>query len=143
MGYSIRIGEAVVEYDNGEYPIVTIGAKTLRHEDRPTFDEPTDKESQRWPSYSSWHQSMEWAGLKDMMFEDEDALLGSHPGAVPITSKHRDLVNKAYEAKVALGIIPSYENTEGDSSLMVRLEWLHYWVNFAVDNLEQPVFCNT
>lgn len=102
MGYTLTIGELEIEYDNdAEYPHVRTTARLHTHEDAPAFGEPTDNESQRWPSYGSWHEFCRFVNLHDLFFNNdarEDALIAHHPDCVPLTEKHRQEINEAYEA---------------------------------------------
>ena len=170
MGYTLRIGELVVEYvQDEEYPEISLTAKGFYHDDAPSFGEPTDGESQRWPSYSTWSDFTKDAGLYAMFFGTEfgskqlvrdDALLRNHPGCVPLTEAHRRDVNTALAAwKIKYpNATPTFGKSapEGEDSMfwvdesnpdengkMTRLIWLHYWVNWALDNCKQPVFQNT
>jgi len=53
MGYTLRIGELG---DDGE-------VETVRHDDAPAFDEPTDYTNDRWPSYTAWWGFVRACGL--------------------------------------------------------------------------------
>ena len=170
MGYTLRIGELVVEYHQDEdEPRIDLSAKLSRHDDAPAFGEPTDYENQRWPSYSVWSNFAEDAGLYPLFFGREkgsgqlsrdDALLAQQPGCVPITEAHRREVNEAMarwkqkypkatptfgkpapEGEVS-GFWSDPDNPE-ENGKMTRLVWLQYWINWALDNCKQPVFENT
>lgn len=156
MGYTLRIGELEVEIETDEEcPRIGLSAKDVRHEKAPAYGEPTDFENQRWPSYGSWSDFCEFSGLYDLFFGKRgDAIIASHPDCVPLTEKHRKEVNDAYEAfktkypnatptygdnQCPLGIDKTNPEENGQ---MCRLEWLKYWVNWALDNCERPVFEN-
>jgi hypothetical protein len=110
MGYTLRIGEACIEYDEDS---VNIGCEVARRDGAPAFGEPTDHTSQRWPSYIQWSDAMKALGLEMCMFRrlcggvlNEDfewngvsryPLIYDHPGAQPITKEHVEYV----EAKLA------------------------------------------
>lgn len=170
MGYTLRIGELVVEYYQDEdEPRISVGAKGFSHHAAPAFGEPTDHESERWPSYSTWSDFAEGAGLYTMFFGKyrgssqlvrDDALLVSHPGCVPLTEAHRREVNAALAAwKIKYpNAVPTFgrpapdgedamlwvdDENPKENGQMTRLVWLHYWVNWALDNCKQPVFENT
>ena len=89
----------------------------------------------------------------------DDGLIINHPGCVPLTEQHRKEINDAvlrWKAKYpnaeptygqippegALGFSVDKENPE-ENAYMCRLVWLHYWVNWALDNCKQPVFANS
>ena len=170
MGYTLRIGELVIEYDQDEdEPRISVEAKGFRHDEAPAFGEPTDHESQRWPSYTSWSDFARDSGLYSMFYGKnhggseiirDDALIAQHPGCVPLTERHRREVNAALDAwRVRYpNAVPTFGRPapEGEDWLMwsdpdnpeengkmTRLVWLHYWVNWALDNCKQPVFQNS
>lgn len=164
MGYSLTIGELKVCYDNDEEcPTVDCSARGFSHDEAPAFGEPTDKTSSRWPSYSGWAEFCRFTGLYDLFYGKneqkettrDDALLSQHPGCVPLTEKHRREVNAAYEAfKIKYpNAVPTYGNIKSmldadpnnpdENGQMCRLVWLHYWVNWALDNCKKPVFANS
>jgi|TARA_R110000851_G_scaffold305841_1_gene464003 hypothetical protein len=170
MGYTLKIGDLVVDYDQDEdYPNVSLTAKGFAHDGAPAFGEPTDHTSERWPSYSGWSEFTQKAGIYTMFYGKEhgsmelsrdDALLRHHPGCVPLTECHRREVNAALAAwKVKYpDATPTFgkpapegernffwvdEDNPEENSQMTRLVWLHYWINWALDNCEQPVFENS
>lgn len=109
MGYTLRIGEAVIDWDSDN---VSIDCEGISRDDAPSFGDPTDKENQRLPSYSVWADCMEKLGLMDVMFNTRNhgagefewngvtryPLIQDHPGASPITKEHAEYV----EAKLAV-----------------------------------------
>ena len=166
MGYTLTIGEFELDFDtkDEDCPHISLDAKMFKHDDAPAFGEPTDNESQRWPSYTSWSDFCRFSGLYDLFYGKneareltrDDALLHEHPGCIPLTEKQRREVNEAYEAfkkkypnaKPTYGDIPkgSFDgdpNNPEENGQMCRLVWLHYWVNWALDNCKQPVFANS
>ena len=160
MGYTLTIGELEVNYDqDDEYPDIHLGARAERHDNAPAYGEPTDYTNARWPSYTSWHEFTRFVGLEELFFSDDrgDCLIGrQHPGCVPLTERHRREINAAYEAhKVKYpNAVPTYgnppegvftvdENNPPENYQFTRLTWLHYWVNWALDNCEKPVFENS
>lgn len=109
MGYTLKIGEAKISYDDDG---VRITCDLVRRNDAPAFGEVTDYENQRWPSYTAWGEAMRALGLKEVMFHDRHAeeygfewegnyygpLIQSHPGAAPITQGHVDCVRAKIDA---------------------------------------------
>jgi len=170
MGYTLKIGELEMQYwQDEDRPEIHLSAKSFNHDDAPAFGEPTDGQSQRWPSYRSWREFTIKAGLHALFYGTEegskelvrdDALIAAHPGCVPLTERHRAEVNTALERwkKKYPDATPTYgrpapegvcsftwhdkENPE-ENSYMCRLVWLHYWVNWALDNCHRPVFENS
>ena len=168
MGYTLRIGELNVEYFQDEDdPCIFLTAGHLHHDNAPAFGEITDYSNSRAPSYTVWSDFAQFVELYSLFFGNEpfnkervrdDALLANHPGCVPLTERHRCEINAAlasYKAKFPKAI-PTFgkpapegkffwvdkENPE-ENAYMARLIWLHYWVNWALDNCEKPVFQNT
>lgn len=175
MGYTLIIGEAELLYNED---LVRVDCSPVKRDDAPAYGEPTDYQSQRWPSYSSWADAMEKLGMMDVMFncrnggkgyfvhegETRSPLLEVHPGETPITKEHVEEVENllaAYKAKnpthraeyppPKLGATPimgdiyreeDYVDDQRYDSALCRGEWLAYWLRWAVENCEQPVFVN-
>lgn len=117
MGYTLRIGELG---DDG-------GVETVRHDDAPAFDEPTDYTNARWPSYTAWWGFVRECGL-DALFKNE--LLAEHPGVCSLRAAHL----KTFES-VDRWRLDRYDRN--------RLTWLIYWTRWALDNCKRPVFYNS
>ena len=152
MGYSITIGELTFENDEHQGRKVTcFRAEVASNPSAPAFGEPTDYKSARCPSYSMWEDFVEYVGLKSLFFGKEvgqsEVTRGDHlireESVVPLTEQHRLEVNAAFEAYQAKhpGANPTFEVGSTESNRhMARLVWLHYWVNWALDNCKNPVF---
>jgi hypothetical protein len=105
MGYTIRIGEAVVETDLDERSACV----TTRKEDGHALGAPLDstggpdsRMNELWPGYIVWGEAMATLGLSDVWYGDErgygswvgpsgeehNALLAEHPGCQPLTKDH-------------------------------------------------------
>lgn len=112
MGYSLRIGEAVLEWSED---MVSVDCEGATNDDAPSFGDPTDKQNQRWPSYSVWADCMRKLDLTNIMFSQRNGgsgeiewnskwlypLIQDHPGAAPITKGHVEYVEHkmaAYKA---------------------------------------------
>lgn len=109
MGYTIKIGEAVVDW---QPDFVGIDAKDERLAIAPAFGEPTDHTNARWPSYSGWADFLRVAGLTDLFFNQENVgsgelkigdtwispLMGQHPGFAPLNEAVRDFVREKLRA---------------------------------------------
>jgi hypothetical protein len=158
MGYTLIIGELEtrVEYEGLESYIVN-DAKDVMDDKAPAFGEPTDHSNCRWPSYTSWHQAMRFVGLHEMMFNKKSGLIRNHPGCVPLVKEHKEIIDKAYNEfyekypNCKAGYSPKinlkegiFEDTEWspENEWAVRLEWLKYWVDWALENCKHPVFYN-
>lgn len=113
MGYSLRIGEAIIDYEDD---MVRIDCEIVKRDDAPAYGDPTDYESQRWPSYSAWFNAMEQLDMIDIMFNERNKgkgyferdgvmrspLIECHPGQTPITKEHVEEAEArlaAYKAK--------------------------------------------
>ena len=159
MGYTLRIGElkTSIEYEGLESYIMN-DAETITDENSPAFGEPTDHMNSRWPSYSSWHDSMRFFGLHEMMFNKETGLIRNHPDCVPLVKEHKDIIDKAYDdfykkyPNCKAGYSPKINEKEGvwedaewpiENNYATRLEWLKYWVDWALENCKNPVFYNS
>ena len=156
MGYSLTIGELELEYDQEEeYCGVT--AKGFKRDDAPAFGEPTDYTSDRWPSYTGWADFTRFVGLHELFF-GENGLLREHPGCVPLSQRHKQEIDAAYAAfkikypDAIARYSPDIDFKHGiyedpdwpeENNWLCRLEWLKYWVDWALANCERPVFENT
>lgn len=153
MGYTLKIGElgVDVEYDNNYglnssvYANLTV--KSERHDQAPAFGEPTDYTNERWPSYSSWSNFCEIAGLTDLFFPDGHSIRGGHPGAFPIEDEFMIQLFERYtefKEKYPHAVAKfDGDDTLEENGALCRFEWLMYWCNWAHKNCEQPVFKNS
>jgi hypothetical protein len=149
MGYSLTIGEAKIEKDEDQ-AYIYIDVATVSHDEAPAYGEPTDNTNMRWPSYTSWAGFARFFNLYDIFFDEEVGLIREHPGAALITKEHKDRIDEELEVfkKEHPNAVARYDNKEdGDendaNSYLVRLEWLKYWVDWALENCENPTFRNT
>ena len=153
MGYRLTIGELVVEYDQDEYfPEVRLDAKFCRHVDLPRYNEEADQTNSRDPAYAVWRSFCENFGLLELFYGinsngdvvREDNILRSHSGCIPLTEIHRKDIDAALAShrKKHPNVIPEF-NGSVESGALVRLEWLQYWIGWALDNCERPVFVNS
>lgn len=148
MGYDLAIGELKVYYDNScknSTVSFDVEERTGRTEAFLNVGEFTDGTNMRSPSYGSWGNFSMAANLSDFFFEEEEGLMREHPGIFPISEYHREIINQKY--KEFKDKYPDAKASYSDESnlpncYMVRFEWLHYWVNWALDNCDRPVFQN-
>ena len=138
MGYTIRIGEAVVVSDLEERS----ARVTTRKEDGAALGAPLDstgmasRMNETWPSYIGWAEAMATLGLYDVWYGDDrgynswkgpseghDALLASHPGCQPLTEDHA-LAFEAAERRWLAGELPCmrYVTTRRERSEFVRAD---------------------
>lgn len=163
MGYSLTIGEAVIETSDER---IKIAAKGAHLPEAPAFGEPTDHTSARWPSYTAWHDFARAAGIHELFygqgwdrdlrgyrecsegFHREGGMLAEHPGAALITKADADYVSAARAKFIAdhPGVISGFADdaVEMDPrATLARLEWLDFWFRWAVENCANPVLENT
>jgi hypothetical protein len=158
MGYDITIGQYKrTSYTEDGIRRYLDGAIHARHETAPAFGEPTDYENQRWPSYGSWNKVLEAIGLKDLFRNPETGLMRKHPGCVKLTIEHKKAIDEAYanfyakhpdckpgyskkQTEDPFGVDPDWPK---ENAYAVRLEWIKYWVDWALENCKQPVIVNT
>ena len=122
MGFNLKIGEKAKE---GNRVIV----KTVKLKDAPADGVPTDYINERWPSYVGWTDFYNAVGLREMFIDD---LLQRHPGWVKLTQGHKAEVDRAYHS---IKLFPAKHQ--------VRLEWLKFWVDWALVNCKEPIFYNS
>jgi len=147
MGYSIIIGEAKIESyaEDGLEAQCRITAEGASDAAAPAFGEPTDNTNSRWPSYGSWHDFCEQAGITDAIFEG-GTLRGGHPGAFPINQEFKDVIDGAYhrlrmQAKTLDPDADIFSTEVGGA--WARIQWLKYWTDWALDNCKVPVMANS
>jgi hypothetical protein len=174
MGYTLKIGEAVIEYNN---EAVSIGCNTVKIDGAPAHGDPTDGTNEKWPSYDAWTSFCNQVGISHVMFNEHNGfvrngnycfpLIQDHPGAAPITAAHLEEAEErlaAYKARFP-GHIAQYPPLKEGAEPMVkgtglyseasyvddpkydgnlcRAEWLVFWMRWALENCERPVFVNS
>lgn len=152
MGYSLTIGELKISIQGkGLQSYLDYDAEEVSLDNGPAYGEPTDNTNSRWPSYTSWGDSMDFLGLRKF----SNAVLAEHPGVVPLTQEHKKEIDEAYERFYAkypnakAGYSPNSdgfredENWPEENGYAVRLEWLKFWVDWALENCKVPVFANS
>jgi len=148
MGYTLVIGEAEINFDNddGLESSCSLTARSERHDNAPAFGEPTDFTNERWPSYSAWSNFCAETGLEDVFYHNGGGhLRGGHPGCIPVEIEMQKRVRSALEAYKAAHpkAEATYERESKIEGHLCRLVWLDYWVSWALENCERPVFANS
>lgn len=160
MGYTLTIGNLQTLWDDGDglESRIRNSAEGEHHDNAPSFGEPTDGSNSRWPSYSAWRNFTKFTNLEDFFYNKETGLLREHPGCFPLTKEHKEIIDKAYDdfykkyPNAKAGFSPNinekhgmYEDKEWpeENNYAVRLEWLKYWVDWAIEKSEKPVFYNS
>lgn len=158
MGYTLEIGEleTTIEKD-GLNSYIDHSVKSEHHDEAPAYGEPTDNSNGRWPSYTAWHDFARFVDLEDLFYNKSTGLLREHPGCIPLVQEHKKIIDKAYKAfykkypNCKAGFSPKsledefFEDKDWplENVWAVRLEWLKYWVDWALTNCENPVFYNS
>ena len=159
MGYTLKIGQLETTIQNeGLESEIRHDVKDEEFSEAPAYGEPTDNSNSRWPSYTSWHNAMRFVGLEDLMFNKETGLIREHPACFPLTAEHKKIIDKAHKEfyekypKCTPGYSPKLDDSKGiyedpdwpnENDMAVRLEWLKYWVDWALSNCHTPVFYNS
>ncbi|QMV32496.1 hypothetical protein KMC50_gp36 [Ralstonia phage Claudette] len=138
MGYNLTIGNVEagkLECDDGHYS-VPLSIACVNHENAPRDGSPTDGTNQRWPSYTAWSEFCLATGLHSMFYDDDTGLIRQHPGVFELMPEH---LTKIATARTALQRQPKDIQEEQ----IGRLNWLEYWVKWALDNCERPGIKNS
>lgn len=157
MGYTLSIGKPILDIDTKNHWI-SIDVEPVELEDAPAFGEPTDYTNRRWPSYSSWAKFVRFVELEHVFRDEDKGLIRQHPGETPISKWHQEEIDKAMEKfkekypNAKAGYSPLIDEANGvwedpdwpeENNWLCRLEWLKYWVDWALENVETPIFKNT
>lgn len=131
MGYTLIIGDYKEIIEEG-YTLVCPEIITL--ENAPHDGSPTDYTNERRPSYTDWHTFMVETGLQPLFNSRNGMLMNNenHPGYVILNKNHQRIIHMTYRN---INLIP--KNQRG------RLEWLKFWVDWALENCRKPVFVNS
>jgi hypothetical protein len=149
MGYDLTIGELKIDINYyGLESYISLSVEGCKLDNAPAYGEPTDYTNSRWPSYTSWGDAMDFLGLKDLM----NYLIAKHPGCVPLTVDHKKVIDEAHAKFYAkypnakAGYAPNENDDESwpeENGYATRLEWLKFWVDWALENCKVPVFANS
>lgn len=129
MGFNFKIGQLTQSIEEGE---TIYDVQEVRLDNAPADGSPTDYTNARWPSYSAWHEFTNATALHMLFGHKVGELIPEHPGYAMLTKRHQVMINTAYARK---GTIP--EEHHG------RLEWLKFWVDWALANCKEPAFVNS
>jgi hypothetical protein len=163
MGYSIAIGQLeVIRHEDEDFEdgfCISYDAESVTNPDAPAFGEPTDYTNSRWPSYTAWSKTVKFLGIYELMFDEENGLMKNHPGYTALTQEHKAIIDAAYVSfyEKYPNAKPGYSPKSRDGNdlfiedpdwpeangIAVRLEWLKYWIDWALANCSEPVFCNS
>lgn len=129
MGFTFKIGELTRhEYDGKPY----YDAADVTLDNAPADGSPTDYTNARWPSYTGWTDFTRATGLFLLFGDKVGELIPEHPGYAILTKRHQVIINSAYNTRSTLA-----------KEHIGRLEWLKFWVDWALANCKQPAFVNS
>jgi hypothetical protein len=123
MGFNLTIGELSFYIDEEGEKRSTVNE--VEHKDAPRDGVPTDGTNKRWPSYTGWGSFCDYIGIED------DYFIPEHPGYKKIDAEFKSKVDNAYKRLYG-------KNPDQD----VRLAWLKYWTDWAIENCKNPVLHN-
>ena len=157
MGYNLYIGESKLESDIEEYWCRwTAKPKILKKAPFFEGDDLSNHNNSRSPSYTQWWDFCKEVNLIDVFYEDR-GFKGGHPGCFKLTKEHlitfREALKKREQIdKRPAGLDERYINNifakfpDGEETHdynKVRLIWLIWWTNWALNNCKNPTFSNS
>ena len=158
MSYDIYIGNAEIEYDDVvrdsemddcRYE-VHVRVNHVTSPNAPVFvnDEMTGNGNSRHPGYVQWSGALRAAGIYDLFFDENTGLMRRHPGCFPLVKNDLEVVQKARDEYVKKypNASPRFGtwDTPGseEDAVLARLEWLVFWIAWALENCEHPAIYN-
>lgn len=159
MGYSIYIGNAVVETDDKElYACYTVEKVTnsnaprwpnkLGPDGKPDFMRGIDISEDtngRHPSYTSMANWAREVGLYELFLgpDGRDGLLNPHPGCQRLTQEILTEISgaRARWEKMHPGAQPGWR--DGEDPALAKLIWYEWWVKWALESCKIPAISNS
>ena len=151
MAHTIVVGNAK-PYFSKEDGYLDAGwvVEDAKRNDAPTFpnDEVTGNSNSRSPSYISWYDFCEDAGIHDLFYDEDEGLIQPHPGCNLLHREHLLIVQAALEKRrKATDKPPGFEGPNGEDkgkydATLARLIWLEFWMRWALENCEIPALEN-
>jgi hypothetical protein len=158
MGYTLTIGNA--ELGRGDWDYLAFVPSMVMDDAPHAPNDANPGANYRWPSYSSWLAFCDEVGLRDLFYDEETGLLRPHPGCKILTPEIQEVISTAldryrrnhpdavarFDAPSGRGIVadltepPQYPPSD---YALARLEWLDWWVRWAIANCEHPAIHNT
>ena len=162
MGYNIRIGNAVLDSnwdaDDCDEPWARWYVERATTPAAPNSMD-SGQSNGRDPSYTAWADFARATGLHDFFYDRDVGKMRQHPGCIKLSLEDIETVDtalklyrEAHPEAVAdfcqcatcsyspTVTIPHNLNADGN---LVRLEWLAFWVRWAVENCERPGIYNS
>lgn len=146
MAITITVGNAIIEKDDyaGYYVIV----EDVKLSEAPCFegDEDSWNINSRSPSHNQWFRIIDISGLHEAY--KEGGFMYTADGnckIIPLTEHHVVSIENAIKSlkenypgsKARIGI--QYSEVDG---VLCRLEWLAWWIKWALKNCEFPALDN-
>ncbi len=146
MGYTIKVGNAVPSCTKEFFPRLEAMWKVEDAEHwlapvPPGDEEDIGKANFRSPSYIAWRDFAETVGLTEFFYNPHRGVMTEHPGCVGITREdlvavERALIRYRERATLPAGSLP------GHDPHLARLEWLAFWMEWALGECETPAIQN-
>lgn len=153
MGYNLSIGNAKIECESNDH-YICISCDIVRVDDAPDYGDVNGKMNIRWPSYSQWANFAQEVNLHEFFFNKDSGVMRNHPGEYFLTEDDYQVIKDAkveYVNKYGTDLIDIENYIMSDVSEdvdiikynFIRLHWLEYWVRYALDHYEYPIFKNS
>lgn len=137
-------------------------ARGEHHEGAPAYpgDTLSNNVNARHPSYTAWSGFCKEVGISELFygqgwkpewrsyeecsegFHRSTPLFAEHPGYQAIGPSDVEYIRQALENRRATNPDPPGLGS-GEDYEKVRLEWLYYWMDWAVKNCERPIIHNS
>lgn len=155
MGYNLTIGQRIKDavkiesHDNISVPLYDGNGLTI------------ENKNTMYCSYSMLNLCTNILKIEDIINNKEYGLLSSYPGYVSLTTIHKEIIDEVYNNFYIEypSCVPGYfkiiehdifgeivnddpYNTEYHIIPMVAvfLEWLKYWIDWSIENYDNPIF---
>jgi hypothetical protein len=165
MGYNIYIGNAELKSswpdpadEYSDPPVAEWVVEGMIHADAP-YSSDSGHSNSRDPSYTGWAEFCREVGIEEWMLKRYEGKMGYHPGCSALTKEDASflttLLNDYKEkhpteeacwcecSSCQYGKKTDIKHNPNASGTLVRLTWLTWWVNWAVENCERPAIYNS
>lgn len=135
MGFHIIIGNATICKDDSPEGVRILTVESMKHNDAPNYGGIVEDGNLRMPSYSQWKYFCDRIGVD--IFKTFD--WGTDGDCNIINHTHADRIDSLLAAHKDRhpGLQANEDGTE-DEIDRARLEWLAWWLRYAVNNCEYP-----
>lgn len=141
MGYLIKIGEYNTAIEDGEeHPCIPDVALP----DAPYYavDYITGRTNVRQPSYTGRYNFCKEVHLENLFYRQPGGLFKPHPGIASVTCDHLTIIQNALDQYRRIYPNHHQEDGTGVGYNIIRLEWLVWWMSWAIQNCQRPVISN-